>query len=128
MHVILYQFFSQYAPLIFHFNVRLQNITIACIASISWTISNVNDSFIHSEFMHILSNIVEVVLFFPLVVFNEHVVQDCTSKHDIVNSSLVLNQHVILLYVPPFLEYVECALCIFSHRFQSLTKADTSLL
>ena len=122
MHVILYQFITQYAPLIFHFNVRLHNITdrldhFKCLL------------FFHPFWVHAYPQQYHRVRpHLPTCRIHWAVVQDCTCKHNVIDLSLFPYQKVILEYAPPFLQYSERTLCIFPHRFQSLTEADTSLI
>ncbi len=96
MHIVLDQICLQCCPLTFNFNIRLYNITTACVASIDWTIANVKDSFIHAVLRNSRCNIIVIVVVSPPVMFNKHVLQDCTREHDIVKMSLVPYQHAIL--------------------------------
>ena len=114
MHVVLYQIGTQCDPLTFHFNVALQNITTSCVASINWASPNIDDSFIHAALSNISCKIIVFFVVIPLVMFNKHVVQDCTSKHDIVDSNLVPYQHVILYHMRHLFLNMQS---LFRHKF-----------
>ncbi len=77
---------------------------------------------------NVISNIIVVIAVIPLIKIQQDVVQNCTSKNDIIDFVLVLYQHVILQYVPSLLEYTKSTLYIFPHRLESLTESQLILL